>query len=208
MQREQVSKAVIRRMPKYYRYLDELHQDGITKISSRALADRMGLTASQIRQDFNCFGGFGQQGYGYNIETLMNEIASIIGVNRKHRAVIIGVGNIGRALIHNFDFYKCGFTLSAAFDADVAIVGTNINGITVHHIDELEEYHAKTPVEVAVLTLPKNPAPAMAERLARMGIRGIWNFTNVDLKMKHHDVMIEDVHFSDSLMTLCYQITD
>lgn len=208
MLRENVSKAVIRRMPKYYRYLDELHQNGVTKISSRALADCMGLTASQIRQDFNCFGGFGQQGYGYNIETLMKEIASIIGVNRKHKAIIIGVGNIGRALINNFDFYKCGFNLVAAFDADHTIVGTNINGIPVYHIDSLEEFNQKTSVEVGVLTLPKRPAPQMAERLAQMGIRGIWNFTNVDLKMKHHDVMIEDVHFADSLMTLCYQITD
>lgn len=208
MQREQVSNAVIRRMPRYYRYLDDLRRSGLTKISSRALADRMGLTASQIRQDFNCFGGFGQQGYGYHIETLMEEIASIIGVDRKHRAIIVGVGNIGRALIHNFDFYKCGFNLTAAFDANEAIVGTTINGIPVYHISELEAYNAKTSVEVAVLTLPKDPAPAMAERLAQMGVRGIWNFTNVDLKLKDHEVMIEHVHFADSLMTLCYQITD
>ena len=200
--------AVIRRMPKYFRYLDELHQSGVTKISSRALAERMGLTASQIRQDFNCFGGFGQQGYGYNVDTLRAEIASIIGVNRKHKAIIIGVGNIGRALLNNFDFYKCGFAMQAAFDADKAIAGMSINGIPVLHIDELGAFHARNPVEVAVLTLPKKPAPQMAERLAEMGIKGIWNFTNMDLQMKNHDVMVEDVHFADSLMTLCYRITD
>lgn len=200
--------AVIRRMPKYYRYLDELRQNGVTRISSRALAECMGLTASQIRQDFNCFGGFGQQGYGYNVDTLCNEISSIIGVNRKHKAIIIGVGNIGRALLNNFDFYKCGFTLLAAFDADPALTGTHVNGVPVLHIDELDAFHAKNPVEVAVLTLPKKPAPQLAERLAEMGIRGIWNFTNVDLQMKDHDVTVEDVHFADSLMTLCYRITE
>ncbi|MEG2857214.1 MAG: redox-sensing transcriptional repressor Rex [Clostridia bacterium] len=208
MLRENVSGAVIRRMPKYFRYLDELHQNGVAKISSRALAECMGLTASQIRQDFNCFGGFGQQGYGYNVETLMNEIASIIGVNRKHKAIIIGVGNIGRALIHNFDFYKCGFNLIAAFDADRALCGANIGGIQVHHIDELEKFYDKTPIEVAIMTLPKAPAPQMAERLAGMGVRGIWNFTNMDLKMTNKSVMVEDVHFADSLMTLCYRISE
>ena len=208
MQREHVSMAVIRRMPKYYSYLDDLHKNGVTRISSRALAECMGLTASQIRQDFNCFGGFGQQGYGYNVETLLAEIASIIGIDRKHKAIIIGVGNIGRALLNNFDFNKCGFTLLAAFDANPELFGTKVNGIPVLDVATLDEFYEKTPFEVAVLTLPKRFAPQTAERLANMGIRGIWNFTNIDLQMKNHDVTVEDVHFADSLMTLCFGITE
>lgn len=208
MQRENVSMAVIRRMPKYYRYLDELHKNGVTRISSRALAESMGLTASQVRQDFNCFGGFGQQGYGYNVQTLRTEIASIIGIDRKHKAIIIGVGNIGHALLNNFDFYKCGFTMLAAFDTDPKLVGTSVNGVPIYHVDELAAFNEKNPFEVAVLTLPKRPAPQMAERLANMGVRGIWNFTNIDLQLKNPDITVEDVHFADSLMTLCYRITE
>lgn len=208
MRRDNVSMAVIRRMPKYYRYLDELHQNGVDKISSRALAEQMGLTASQIRQDFNCFGGFGQQGYGYHVDTLRNEIASIIGIDRKHSAVILGVGNIGRALIRNFQFEQCGFRLLAAFDADAAMAGDVINKVPVLHIDELESFFKKNQVEIAILTIPSKYATAMAERLANLGIKGIWNFTNVELPMKNHDVIVEDVHFSDSMMTLCYHITE
>lgn len=209
MRRDNISMAVIRRMPKYYRYLDELHQSGVTKISSRALAEQMGLTASQIRQDFNCYGGFGQQGYGYHVDTLREEIASIIGTNREHRAVLLGVGNIGRALLRNFNFEQCGFTLLAAFDADRALAGDVINKVPVFHINQLEEFFWENPVEIAILTLPSAPAPKMAERLAALGVKGIWNFTNVDLQMKgHDDMVIEDVHFSDSLMTLCYRITE
>ncbi len=203
-----ISNAVIRRMPKYYRHLNDLAREGVAKISSSTLAAHMGLTASQIRQDFNCFGGFGQQGYGYNVETLMKEIASIIGIEQLHRAVIIGVGNIGRALLHNFNFAKCGFNLVAAFDNDEKIVGTKIDDIPVYHINDLEKFNSESAIDVAILTIPKKPAPEMAERLANMGVRGIWNFTNIDLKMKHSEVVIEDVHFSDSLMTLCYQITE
>lgn len=208
MQREHVSMAVIRRMPKYYRYLGELQKNGVTRISSKALAESMGLTASQIRQDFNCFGGFGQQGYGYNVETLRNEIASIIGINRKHKAIIIGVGNIGHALLNNFDFAKCGFTMLAAFDTDPKLIGTSVSGVPIYDVEKLDEINEKNPVEIAVLTLPKRFAPQMAERLADMGIRGIWNFTNIDLQLKNHDVMVEDVHFADSLMTLCYRTTE
>ena len=208
MHRGQVSNAVIRRMPKYYRCLNELCKDGVTKISSRALAEYMGLTASQIRQDFNCFGGFGQQGYGYNVETLMAEIASIIGISTKHKAVIVGVGNIGHALLQNFNFAKCGFEISCAFDLGEDIVGTTVAGIPVLHPDKLEEYAKDNPFEVAILTLPKKAAPDMAERLVKLGVRGIWNFVNVDLKVKHPNIVIEDVHFADSLMTLCYQITE
>ena len=168
----------------------------------------MGLTASQVRQDFNCFGGFGQQGYGYNVDTLHSEIASIIGVNRKHKAIIIGVGNIGRALINNFDFYQCGFTMIAAFDTDKAIVVKVLNKIPVLDVSELDAFYAENPFEVAVLTLPKAYAREIAEHMVRLGVKGIWNFTNLDLRIGDENVTVEDVHFSDSLMTLCFRITD
>ncbi|NLG53810.1 MAG: redox-sensing transcriptional repressor Rex [Clostridiales bacterium] len=203
-----ISMAVIRRMPKYYRYLNDLKNEGVSKISSRKLAESMGLTASQVRQDFNCFGGFGQQGYGYNVDTLHSEIASIIGVNRKHKAIIIGVGNIGRALINNFDFYQCGFTMIAAFDTDKAIVGKVLNKIPVLDVSELDAFYAENPFEVAVLTLPKAYAREIAEHMVRLGVKGIWNFTNLDLRIGDENVTVEDVHFSDSLMTLCFRITD
>ena len=208
MRRDNVSMAVIRRMPKYYRYLNELHQNGVDKISSRALAEQMGVTASQIRQDFNCFGGFGQQGYGYHVDTLRNEIASIIGIDRCHRAIILGVGNIGRALIRNFQFEQCGFRLLAAFDADTAMAGDMINKVPVLHVDSLEEFCKEHEVEIAILTIPSAYAQTMAARLADLGVKGIWNFTNVELQMQNPDVIVEDVHFSDSMMTLCYRITE
>ncbi len=208
MRKGNISMAVIRRMPKYYRYLDELYQNGIKKISSRALAEQMGLTASQIRQDFNCFGGFGQQGYGYNVETLREQVASIIGIDRVHSAVIFGVGNIGRALIRNFNFAQCGFQLLAAFDTDTSIVGDVIHQIPVLHVDEMESYIRENNVEVAVLTIPAAVGKATAEPLCDLGIKGIWNFTNVELQVKNPSVIVENVHFSDSMMTLCYQISE
>ncbi len=208
MSRNSVSMAVIRRMPKYYRYLNDLKKDGVSKISSRALADNMGLTASQVRQDFNCFGGFGQQGYGYNIDTLHSEIASIIGINRKHKAIIIGIGNIGRALINNFDFLQCGFSVVAAFDTDKAIVGKVLNKIPVLDIKDIDAFFAENPFEVAVLTLPKAYACKTAEHLVDIGVKGIWNFINVDLRIDETNIIVEDVHFADSLMTLCYRITE
>lgn len=208
MRRENVSMAVIRRMPKYYRYLNELQQAGIQKISSRALAEQMGLTASQIRQDFNCFGGFGQQGYGYNVETLREKVAAIIGIDRKHSAVILGVGNIGRALIRNFNFEQCGFRLLAAFDSSDSIAGDVINHIPVLALDELDTFFKNNRVDVAILTIPGSCAEEMAERLVSLGVKGLWNFTNVELQLKNPEITVEDVHFSDSMMTLCYQISD
>lgn len=208
MRRENVSMAVIRRMPKYYRYLNELHQNGIQKISSRALAEQMGLTASQIRQDFNCFGGFGQQGYGYNVETLREKVASIIGIDLQHSAIILGVGNIGRALIRNFNFEQCGFRLLAAFDASASIAGDVINHVPVLALEELDAFCKNSRVDVAILTIPSSCADEMAERLVGLGVKGLWNFTNVELKLKNPEITVEDVHFSDSMMTLCYQISD
>ena len=175
-------------------------------MSSRQLAQRMGITASQIRQDLNCFGGFGQQGYGYNVEYLKNEIASILGVNRLYKIIILGVGNIGRALINNFNFEKRGFQLLAAFDVSEDVVGTDIGGVRVHHINELEAYISEHKPDVAVLTLPRSAAPEVAVRLVNSGIHGLWNFTNIDLHLSDERVKVENVHFSDSLMTLCYRL--
>ena len=209
MKKQKVSSAVIRRLPRYYRHLTDLFQAGTVRISSNALGKSMNLTASQIRQDLSCFGEFGQQGYGYNIEKLRGEISDILGMNRSHNAVIFGAGNLGRALIENFHFEKSGFTLAAAFDVDSAIVGTEIAGVKVYHTDELEEYLATHPVSVGVLTVPGHVAGPLADRLAAGGVRGIWNFTNIELQLeKPEGVVIEDVHFADSLLALSYMISE
>lgn len=209
MKKQRVSSAVIRRLPRYYRHLNDLFQAGTVRISSNALGKSMSLTASQIRQDLSCFGEFGQQGYGYNIEKLRGEISDILGMNRGHNAVIFGAGNLGRALIENFHFEKSGFTLSAAFDVDSAIVGTEIAGVKVHHIDTLEEYLASNTVSVGVLTVPGHVAGALADQLVAGGVRGIWNFTNIELRLeKPEGVVVEDVHFADSLLALSYMITE
>lgn len=209
MKKQKVSSAVIRRLPRYYRHLNDLFQSGTVRISSNALGDSMNLTASQIRQDLSCFGEFGQQGYGYNIEKLRGEISDILGMNRGHNAVIFGAGNLGRALIENFHFEKSGFTLSAAFDVDGAIVGTEIAGVKVYHTDTLEDYLAEHKVSVAVLTVPGHVAGVLADRLVARGVRGIWNFTNIELQLeKPEGVVVEDVHFADSLLALSYMISE
>ncbi len=205
MKREKVSTAVIRRLPRYYRNLEELSQAGTVRISSKALSDAMGLTASQIRQDLSCFGGFGLQGYGYNVENLRREIGEILGVNRDHRAIILGAGNLGRALMENFHFDRCGFTLDAAFDVDPALVGKTLAGLQVLDVAELEGYLAEHKTSVAVLTVPGPVAQALTDRLAAAGVRGIWNFTNMELTVPESTV-VENVHFADSLLTLSYMI--
>lgn len=207
MKKQKVSSAVIRRLPRYFRHLNELFRAGVVRISSSALGNSMGLTASQIRQDLSCFGEFGQQGYGYNVERLRGEVSDILGMNRSHTAVILGVGNLGRALMENFHFEMSGFQLIAAFDVDPAIVGTEIGGVKIYHVDTLEDYMAEHPVSVGVLTLPGSMADPMAERLVHSGVRGIWNFTNRELNLKEN-VIIEDVHFADSLLALSYMISE
>ena len=203
-----VSIAVIRRLPRYYRHLSELKQEGTVRISSSALGKAMGLTASQIRQDLFCFGGFGQQGYGYNVEKLRDEIGEILGINRGHTAVVLGVGNLGHALIQNFKFGNNGFNVEAAFDIDDAVIGTSVGNIPVYGVDELDDYLALHRVDVGVLTVPRSVAPAMAEQLVRGGVKGIWNFANVELKLENAEhVVVENVHFADSLLTLSYMIS-
>lgn len=204
--KKEISRAVIQRIPRYYRYISELYTDGVPRISSRSLAERMGLTASQIRQDFNCFGGFGQQGYGYNVEKLRDELAGILGLCLQHTAVLVGVGNIGRALIKNFRFSQSGFCLLCAFDTDKTIIGTEPGGITVRDSTELYDFVTLHKPSIAVLTVPRELAPDMAHELVARGIRGIWNFTGDDIHLEGLGVPVENVHFSDSLMTLCYKV--
>ncbi len=209
MKKEKISSAVIRRLPRYYRHLDELLRGGTVRISSNSLAKSMGLTASQIRQDLSCFGEFGQQGYGYNVERLRAEIAEILGMNRGHTVAILGAGNLGRALMENFPFAFNGFHLVASFDVDSKLVGTEISGTPVYHADTLEEYLKREPVSVCVLTVPAREAEKTARRVAACGVLGIWNFTNVELPQQDMpDVQIEDVHFADSLLTLSYMISE
>ena len=203
-----VSIAVIRRLPRYYRHLSELRQQGTVRISSGALGRAMGLTASQIRQDLFCFGGFGQQGYGYNVEKLRDEIGEILGINCGHTAVVLGVGNLGHALIQNFKFGNNGVRVEAAFDIDDDVIGTSVGNIPVYSIDELDDFLAQHRVDVGVITVPRSVAATMAERLVRGGVKGIWNFANVELKLEGaEDVVVENVHFADSLLTLSYMIS-
>ncbi|MBQ9458463.1 MAG: redox-sensing transcriptional repressor Rex [Oscillospiraceae bacterium] len=205
MKKQHISDAVIRRLPRYYRYLDELHSRGVVRISSSVLGKRMDVTASQIRQDLSCFGEFGQQGYGYNIVELRAEIGRILGVDTPRRLIVIGAGHLGHALIQNFDFAQGGFRLDTAFDVSPALVGTQINGVTVRAMDELDAYCAENRPAVAVLTVPKAAAQDTANRLVALGIQGIWNFTNVELDADAR-VGVENVHFADSLLTLSYRI--
>ena len=207
MKKQNVSDAVIRRLPRYYRYLDDLHLKGSVRISSSVLGEKMGITASQIRQDLSCFGEFGQQGYGYNVDELRGEIGRILGVDQSHRIIVVGVGNLGRALIQNFRFNDAGFLLEAAFDVSPALVGTDIAGIPVLDTTELERFVPVHKPDVAVLTVPRAAAQQMADRLIGLGVRGFWNFTNVELSSQAENVRFEDVHFADSLLPLSYRIT-
>lgn len=208
MKKGKISNAVIRRLPRYCRNLSVLRREGVQRISSSALGKNMGLTASQIRQDLSCFGEFGQQGYGYNVETLYQEIYEILCLNKKREAILIGVGNLGRALIQNFNFSDSGFRLTAAFDVDPAWVGKEVNGVPVLDAKGLECYLEENHVAVAVLTLPARFAQEMANLLMEHGIRGIWNFTNFDFEVseEHADVVVESIHFSDSMRVLSYLI--
>ena len=203
---KKISSAVIRRMPRYYRHLEELDKEGVERISSEVLAAKMGLTASQVRQDFNCFGGFGQQGYGYNVQTLLQSIASILHIDQGHTAVLVGVGNLGRALLRNFHFDSCGFTVVGAFDPEPEQIGRNIGGVTIRPLSELGGFVRRTHPDIAILTVPVQAARETAVQLVEWGVRGIWNFTNIDLHLELNDVCVENVHFSESLMVLSYRL--
>ena len=203
-----VSPAVIKRLPRYFRYLRILIREGKTRISSAELSKRMNITASQIRQDLNCFGGFGQQGYGYNVNYLYARICELLGVGAGLQAVIVGGGNLGRALAKNEMFEKRGVDVVAIFDNNPQLVGTKVNEIPIIHIDEFERYAATHTIDMAVLTLPKEYALEMAQRIADTDIVGIWNFTGQELDSLENDVVVENVHLGDSLMTLNYLIAN
>ena len=206
MEQKEISQAVIRRMPRYYRYLGELIDDGVERISSNDLSKRMNVTASQIRQDLNNFGGFGQQGYGYNVKYLYEEIGKILGLNTKHNIIVIGAGNLGQALANYVKFEKLGFMITALFDVNPALKDVTVRGIKIYMLDELETYCKENQVDIAALTMPKSKADAIANRLVDLGIHAIWNFAHVDLDLIDKDVVVENVHLSDSLMQLSYNI--
>lgn len=202
-----ISMAVIRRLPRYYRYLGELLEKGVSKISSRELSERMNVTASQIRQDLNNFGGFGQQGYGYNVEYLHQEIAKILGLNLNHKMIIVGVGNLGQALANYTSFEKRGFRLVGLFDVNPRLIGISIRGLEVQDIDKMEQFIKENGIDIAILTIPKARVKETAENLANWGIKGLWNFSPVDLYLPE-TVQVENVHLSHSLMTLAYKINE
>ena len=208
MKRIKVSNNVIRRMPRYLRKLDDLTAAGVERISSGELGRQMGLTPSQIRQDFSCFGEFGQQGYGYNVVALRGEIAKILGMDRNYTAVLVGVGNIGRALVENFCFDQYGYTLKAAFDINPEVVGQEIHNIPVHDFTKLEEVLMELQPDVAVLSVPKDLANKVAKEICDCGIHSIWNFTNTELALEDTDIIVENIHFSDSLLALGYYLSE
>lgn len=203
---KEISRAVIRRMPRYYRYLGELIDAGVERISSNDLSSRMNVTASQIRQDLNNFGGFGQQGYGYNVKYLYEEISKILGLGEKHNMIIVGAGNLGQALANYTEFEKFGFQITALFDVNPKLKNKSIRGIKIHMIDELDAFMQKENIEIAALTVPKVKAETIANHLAALGIPAIWNFAHVDLKLPDQNVVVESVHLSDSLMQLSYNL--
>ena len=201
--KQNVSMSVIRRLPRYYRFLSELGKNGATRISSKELSEKMGFTASQIRQDFNCFGGFGQQGYGYNVRTLLSEIKSILALDREHSAVIVGAGNIGHALTNFEGFSAAGFRVLALFDVAPELIGKEINGKPVYDSAQLEELIRTHEIDIGVIAARRSAAQEIAERMVAAGIKGIWNFVPIDLVAA---VPIENVHLNDSLSELSYKI--
>jgi len=202
-----VSEPVIRRLPRYYRYLQDLIAEGVTRISSKELSNIMGLTASQIRQDLNCFGGFGQQGYGYNVTELYGEIGKILGTDKENSLVVLGGGNLGRAICNYANFRKRGFKIKAVFDMNKEIIGKDINGIPVFDISTLEEYLKENPTDIVVFAIPAIGVKKVLDVVINSGIRGIWNFSYLDLKMPDSIAMV-NVHLSDSLMMLSYKMQE
>lgn len=201
-----ISQAVIRRMPRYYRYLGELLESGVERISSGDLSELMNVTASQIRQDLNNFGGFGQQGYGYNVQFLYEEIGKILGLDQTHNIIIIGAGNLGLAIANYMRFERLGFRIIGLFDVNPSLIGQNVRDITIRHINDLDTFCHENTVDIAALTMPKANADNIAHHLVELGIYAIWNFAHVDLSLEDERVVVENVHLSESLMQLSYNI--
>lgn len=202
----EISSSVIARLPRYYRFLCELQKNGTERISSKELSAKMGLTASQIRQDFNCFGGFGQQGYGYKTEQLIKELSAVMGLDELKSAILIGAGNMGRAVASQMSFETMGFSLKAIFDSDPLFKGMSLKGLPIRSADELEAWCAENKTDMAILCIPQEATPAVANKLVMLGVNSFWNFSHYDIHSKHPFVNVANVHLSDSLMTLSYTI--
>ena len=204
MPKQEISPSVIRRLPRYHRFLGELTAKGTVRISSKELSVQMGLTASQIRQDLNCFGGFGQQGYGYNVRALYDEIGQILGVSEHRRAILVGLGTMGRAIASHVSFPQCGCELIGLFDSNPFVAGRDLDGMPVHHTDTLSGFCHQEHPELAVICVPESAAPALAQKLVSLGVRAFWNFSRGDLRIDDPAVLVENVHLADSLLTLTY----
>ncbi len=208
MNKDSISKSVIRRLPRYYRFLTELEENNTERVSSGTLAEIMRSTASQVRQDLNCFGGFGHQGYGYSVTKLKSEIAKILGLNNSFKAVLIGAGHIGTAIAAHMDFSKLGFNLTGIFDNNEAVIGTKINDLEVSDIKDLETFCRQNEVVAAFLCIPKPAAPDIVRRLIGCGVNNFWNFTHYYIQGDYPEATVENVHMSDILMTLCYSMNE
>ena len=207
MENKSISRAVIKRLPRYYRYLGDLIQQGVDKISSKDLSAMMGVTASQIRQDLNNFGGFGQQGYGYNVKYLFDEIGNILNLNEKHNIIIIGAGNLGRAIANYTDFEKRGFVITGIFDTNPDLIGKEVNGLVIMDLKDLEEFLVGKDIDIATLTVPRDYAVEVANQLVKLGIEAIWNFAPIDLHLLSN-ILVENVHLTASLMQLSYNLSE
>ena len=205
MEHKEISKAVIARLPRYYRYLGELIEEDVERISSNELSIRMKVTASQIRQDLNNFGGFGQQGYGYNVKYLYEEIGKILGIDRQHNLIIIGAGNLGQAIANYANFERRGFIIKGMFDINPRLIGLVVRGVEIRGVEDLEKFIVDNNVQIAALTIPKTKAPEIADRIVKAGVKAIWNFAHTDLVVPD-DVVVENVHLSESLMRLSYKV--
>ena len=203
-----VSLSVVRRLPRYYRFLSDLKTSGISRISSRELSQKMGLTASQIRQDLNCFGGFGQQGYGYNVEQLQTEIGNILGVSSGYKVILLGAGNLGKAIASHMDFEAKGFELVGVFDIDKQLIGKSLRGVKITSFDKLIPFCKEHKPLVAILCIPKESAQKTSDLLVELGIKAFWNFSHYDFAVSHPEIVVENVHLGDSLMILCYRLHD
>ncbi len=205
--KKNISMAVIKRLPKYHRYLRELLRNDVDRISSKELGEKIGFTASQIRQDLNCFGDFGQQGYGYNVKELLNEISGILGLTKEYKMIIVGAGNIGQAIANYTTFEKLAFNLVGIFDVNPKLIGLKIRDVKVTDIDELVEFLKTTPVDIGVICVSKNSAQIVSDMMVTNGVKGIWNFAPVDLEVPE-DIIVENVHLSESLLTLSCLMND
>ncbi|MCD7774182.1 MAG: redox-sensing transcriptional repressor Rex [Clostridiales bacterium] len=203
-----ISKSVISRLPRYYRLLGLLLDRGIERISSRELSKETGLTASQIRQDFNCFGGFGQQGYGYNVKQLRDSIGHIIGIDKKYKIILVGAGNLGRAIAQHLDFTKKGFDLVGIFDSDLRLTGLDINNLAVRSFDDIDEFCKQFKPTAAILCIPEKAGKEVTQKLFDCGISGFWNFSHYNISEDFPNAVVENVHLNDSLMKLCYNLTN